>query len=82
MFYNVLFYLIVFDPSGKYFEVYRYDNHRIVSPVPIIECTGIKEIKEDTREKTTRYYCQTERLYYYMTGEDMVTITTTGEYEI
>ena len=81
MFYNVLFYLIVFDLSGKYFEIYRYDNHTIVSPVPITECTGIKEKTEGTREKSITYYCQTERIYYHITGQDVIKITTTGEYD-
>ena len=63
--------------DGNY-KVTKYEQYELFSSVPIIECTGLLMTKEMTDEKFILNICDTEKLYYFMTGEKTIKIITEG----
>lgn len=80
MFYTVTFYLLTVM-GEQIVSVTKYKNYDLYSTVPIIECTGNVIVNEPTNERSIKHVCETEKLYYFMTGEEHVVITTTGIYK-
>jgi hypothetical protein len=77
MMYTVALYLITSTS-----EIYLYPKYSTFSPYPIIECTGMVRVDNLTGEKAFEKVCQTERLFYFMTGIDTYRFTTTGAYSV
>lgn len=84
MLYTVTLFLILtsVDVSNKEIGILEFEQFEIYSAIPIIDCTGEVQTIGTTGEKIMVNVCQTERLYYFMTGKDKVDIVVTGTYEI
>ena len=72
---TVIFYLLVSNTEYKVIEDYE-----LFSMHPITECIGYVEQNNFTNERSIRRLCKTERLYFLLTGIDVVEINTTGIY--
>lgn len=72
---SIIFYLLVSKTEYKVFEDYQ-----VFSTHPISECVGYIEINRFTNERAVRKLCKTERLYFLLTGIDVIEIHTTGIY--
>ena len=79
---SVLLYWITI--VGSQYYVHKYDDHNMYSANPIINCIGFKTGPniQNMGQNSEIYLCETERLYYHMTGVDTVDIIITGKYKI
>lgn len=77
MLYITQLYMMV-SLGGDNFKVKHYQQYELFSSVPIIECTAKAMNKEASGERYIVHICETEKLYYFMTGEKTVKIITEG----
>lgn len=71
-----LFVMTLIGPDQ--YAVKKFAKYEVFSDTPIIECTGEVVKKIHSNERMMVHYCETEKLYYFMTGTKYVKIVTEG----